>query len=147
MFVATGAWTGYVPRAPGTAGSLLGLLLVKLVAAPLWRYSTAGFLMLFGVMLIGAWRVADRAEKILEEPDSPPIVLDEVLGMIATMFANPTHWNWLFAGFALFRVLDIIKPWPASWFDRMRGGAGIMLDDLASAIYANVALRVLHRFV
>src|SRR5262245_34132697 len=99
MFIATGAWTGYAPRAPGTAGSMLGLLLVKLVAAPLWRYSPTGFLMLFGAMLFGAWRVADCAERILAEPDSPAIVLDEVLGMIATMFANPTHWNWLFAGF------------------------------------------------
>jgi phosphatidylglycerophosphatase A len=147
MFVATGAWTGYVPRAPGTAGSVVGLLLIKFCAAPLWRYSPAGFLVLFGAVLFGAWRVADRAERILAEPDSPAIVLDEILGMIVTMFANPTQWNWLFAGFALFRIFDIIKPWPASWFDRMQGGAGVILDDLVAAVYANVTLRVLHRLV
>jgi phosphatidylglycerophosphatase A len=74
-------------------------------------------------------------------------VLDEILGMIATMFLNPTEWLWLAAGFVLFRVLDIIKPWPAIRFDRMRGGSGVMLDDLAAGVYANVTLQVLRRII
>ena len=74
-------------------------------------------------------------------------MLDEILGMIATMFLNPTGWLWLAAGFVLFRVLDIIKPWPAVRFDRMEGGNGVMLDDLAAGVYANVALRLLALFV
>jgi phosphatidylglycerophosphatase A len=61
------------------------------------------------------------------------------------MFGNPISWPWLFTGFTLFRLFDIIKPWPASWFDGMSGGVGVMLDDLASAFYANLSLRVLWR--
>jgi len=147
IFVATGAFAGYAPLAPGTTGSVLGLLLVKFATASFWRYSPAGSLMLFGIVFILACSVADRAEKIFGEPDSSVIVLDEILGMIATMFGNPTGWIWLIAGFTLFRLFDIIKPWPTSWFDRMRGGAGVMLDDLAAACYANITLQVLQRIV
>jgi phosphatidylglycerophosphatase A len=144
-FVATGAFAGYAPLAPGSAGSALGLLLVKFATASLWRYSPGGSLILFGVVFILACSVADCAERIFGEPDSPAIVLDEILGMIATMFGNPTGWTWLIAGFSLFRLFDIIKPWPASWFDHMQGGAGLMLDDLAAAFYANITLQVLRR--
>ena len=144
-FVATGAYAGYVPLAPGTVGSALGLLLVRFAIAPVWRYSPSGFLMLFGVAFILACGVAERAETIFAEPDSSAIVVDELLGMIATMFGNPTGWIWLIAGFTLFRLLDIIKPWPASWLDRMQGGAGVMLDDLAAAFYANITMQVLRR--
>jgi phosphatidylglycerophosphatase A len=145
IFVATGAFTGYSPVAPGTVGSMLGLLLVRFAMASVWRYSPVGFLMLFAVVFIITCSVVDCAERIFAEPDCPAIVLDEVLGMIATMFTNPTDWVWLIAGFMLFRLFDIIKPWPASRFNRMRGGAGVMLDDLAAAFYANVALQVLWR--
>jgi phosphatidylglycerophosphatase A len=145
--VATGAYVGYTPRASGTAGSLLGLLLVKFVTAAAWRYSPAGSLVLFGVVFILGCGVADCAEGIFGAADSPMIVLDEILGMIATMFGNPTAWPWLIAGFTLFRLFDIIKPWPASWFNRMQGGVGVMLDDLAAACYANVTLQLLRRVV
>ena len=142
-FVASGAFVGFVPVVPGTAGSLLGLLLVRLAICSIWQYSPIGFLMLFGVVFIAACRVADRAERIFGEPDSPAIVLDEILGMVATMFGNRIGWPWLIAGFTLFRLFDIIKPWPASRFDRIRGGVGVMLDDLAAAFYANFTLHAL----
>jgi phosphatidylglycerophosphatase A len=144
-FVATGAFAGYAPVAPGTAGSLVGLLLVRFAIAPIWRHSPAAFLMLFAIVFIAACSVTDRAERIFAKPDSSAIVLDEILGMVATMFNNPTGWIWLIAGFMLFRVLDIIKPWPASRFNRQPGGAGVMLDDLAAAFYANITLQVLRR--
>ncbi len=147
IFVATGAFTGYVPLAPGSAGSVLGLLLAKFATVPLWRYSPTESLILFGVAFILACGVADCAERIFGESDSPKIVLDEILGIIATMFGNPVGWTWLIAGFSLFRLFDIIKPWPASWFDHMRGGAGLMLDDLAAAFYANITLQVLRRII
>lgn len=108
-----------------------------------WQYSPAIALTAFGLVFVVACRVADCAEKNLDQADSPVIVIDEILGMIATMLGNPVTWPWLIAGFGLFRVFDILKPWPASWFNRMHGGAGVMLDDLAAAFYANVALRVL----
>ena len=127
-FLATGGYIGYVPVAPGTAGSVLGLLVVVFVFAPLWIQSPAG-----------------AAEKISGVHDDPHIVLDEILGMAAAIFLLPTTWFWLFAAFALFRLLDIFKPWPASFFNSMNGGAGVMLDDLAAALYANLALQLLRR--
>jgi phosphatidylglycerophosphatase A len=146
-FVATGAFAGYAPRAPGTAGSVLGLLLVKFAFAPIWKHSPVGFLMMFALAFLCACGVAACAERIFAERDSSAIVLDEILGMVATMFGNPIAWSWLIVGFTLFRLFDIIKPWPALWFDRMQGGAAVMLDDLTAAFYANIALHVLRRIV
>jgi phosphatidylglycerophosphatase A len=146
-FLATGAFAGYAPLAPGTVGSVVGLLVVKFVTAPAWRYRPIASLMLFAVVFIFACLVAHWAERIFAERDSSAIVLDEILGMMATMFCNPTGWTWLLTGFTLFRLFDIIKPWPASWFDRIEGGAGVMLDDLAAACYANIILQVIRRIV
>jgi phosphatidylglycerophosphatase A len=146
-FVATGAFVGYAPVFPGTAGSLLGLVLVRPAISSIWQHSPTRFLILFAAVFVVACRLADSAQKILGEPDSPAIVIDEMLGMIATMAGNRVGWPWLIAGFTLFRLFDIIKPWPASSFDRMGGGAGVMLDDLAAAFYANITLQVLLRLL
>lgn len=147
IFFATGAYTGYAPVAPGTAGAALGMVLGWFVFAPLWRHSPAAFLMIFLVLFIGACFVAGSAEKIFEDHDSSHIVIDEVLGMIATMFLNPTSVLWVITGFVVFRLFDIIKPFPASFFDRRVGGAGVMLDDLAAGIYANLVVRVARMIV
>lgn len=141
-FLASGAFIGYAPLIPGTLGSLVGLFVARSTVSS-WQYSPPIFLTAFALAFVASCRVADCAEKILGQPDSPAIVIDEILGMIATMLGNPVSWPWLIAGFGLFRLFDILKPWPVSWFDRMHGGAGVMLDDLAAALYANVALRVL----
>lgn len=143
VFLATGAWTGYAPVAPGTFGSALGLVLSKWLFAPLWNRSPAAFAALFAASFVPACAVAGRAETIFGEHDSSRIVLDEVFGMTATMFLNPTRGPWLVGGFALFRLFDIVKPWPASGFDRMENGTGVMLDDLAAGIYANLVLRLI----
>ncbi len=143
IFLATGAYSGYSPVAPGTAGSAVGLVLVWLVCAPLWRMAPWAFLAAFGAVFLVSCRIAGRAEEIFNEHDSPRIVIDEVLGMAATMFLNPAGWQYLVGGFVLFRLFDIIKPFPAALIDRrMRGGAAVMLDDLAAAVYANLALRL-----
>jgi phosphatidylglycerophosphatase A len=148
IFIATGAWTGYMPFAPGTFGSIVGLLIGYLCFAPLWRRSPVACLMVFAIVFVLACWIAGSAEKVLGEHDSSKIVLDEVLGMVATMFMNPTGWISLVAGFALFRLFDIIKPFPASYIDRrVRGGAGVMLDDMAAAIYANLVLQVARRLL
>ena len=146
MFLATAAYLGYVPLFPGTAGSVLGLILGKLLA-PLWVHSPAAFLMLFSVFFIGACLIAGSAEKLCGEHDASMIVIDEVFGMVAAMCFNPTGWVTLLAAFALFRLFDIVKPWPARYFDRMSGGAGVMLDDLAAGIYANLVLQVIRRLI
>jgi phosphatidylglycerophosphatase A len=146
IFFATGALSGYSPIAPGTAGSVVGIAVLLGGFAPLWRHSPALALIVFAIAFaISCW-IAGRAEVIFDEHDSPKIVLDEVLGMVATMIANPLGPAWLAAGFVAFRVADVLKPWPASYFDRsVGGGAGVMLDDLAAAVYANIVLQILWR--
>ncbi len=146
LFFATGIYSGYSPIVPGTAGSVVGLAVVWLAFGPLWQYSHPLCLIVFGIAFaISCW-ISDRAEKIFDQHDDSRIVIDEVLGMAATMFGNPLTFGYLMLGFILFRVADVIKPWPANLIDRrMRNGAGVMLDDLAAAIYANIALQLIVR--
>jgi phosphatidylglycerophosphatase A len=145
-FIATGAYAGYVPFVPGTVGSIVGVML-GLLLIPVWNRSPAAFLMLFTVVFTAACRIAGAAEKLAGEHDSSTIVIDEIFGMIAAMFLIPAGWLWLLTAFALFRILDVVKPWPASFFDRMHGGAGVMLDDLISGIYANLVLQLVRRLI
>ena len=148
LFFATGAGTGYAPAAPGTAGSIPGLLLAWLVFAPMWRYSPVVFVVIFAALFAVSCWIAGRAEQIFGNRDDSRIVIDEVLGMVATMFLLPTDWRHLALGFGLFRFFDIIKPFPAGLIDRrMSGGKAVMLDDLASAVYANLVGQVLARFI
>jgi phosphatidylglycerophosphatase A len=103
-------------------------------------------LTVFAIAFVVACWISDRAEKIFDQHDDSRIVIDEVLGMAATMFGNPQSFPFLMLGFLLFRVADVIKPWPANLIDRrMQNGAGVMLDDLAAAIYANIVLQVIAR--
>ncbi len=148
LFLATGAGAGYAPFAPGTAGAALGLVLAWAFFAPLWELSPAICLLAFALAFAAAIWIAGRAESILSEHDSGKIVIDEVLAMVATLFGIPLTLPFIIAGFLAFRALDVIKPFPAGWVDRrMPGGAGVMLDDLVAALYANLALRVMWYFL
>jgi phosphatidylglycerophosphatase A len=146
IFLATGAYSGYVPAAPGTAGSVLGLLLAWMVLPGAAAHTGLAVAVFAAAFLLACW-IAGRAQAMLREHDSPHIVLDEVMGMVATMFLNPLNWIHLLIGFGLFRLFDIVKPPPANFFDKMRSGPGVMLDDLAAAVYANIALRVVTRLI
>ncbi len=149
LFFATGFYTGYAPVAPGTAGSIVGLLLAWWVTVPLGRSSqTAALALIAGLFALGCW-LAGRAEQLLREPDSSHIVIDEIVGMVLTMYLAPAaDWMAFAVGFALFRLFDVLKPEPARTLDRrIHGGAGVMLDDVAAAIYANLVLHALARIV
>ena len=146
IFLATGAYVGYVPVAPGTAGSVLGLAIARGALSKAGGHVWLAVAVFAIAFVIGCW-VADRAQAVLGKHDSPHIVLDEIMGMVATMFLNPLDWIHLLIGFGLFRLFDVTKPPPASVFDKMRGGAGVMLDDLAAAVYANIALRIVTRLI
>jgi len=123
---------------------VVGLIIGYFFCAPMWQQEPMIFIAILAAAYVPACRIAGRAEQIFGEHDSSKIVLDEVLGMIATMYLNPLGWPWLLGGFVLFRIFDIIKPFPASLIDRkMPGGPGVMLDDLFSGIYANIVLRIL----
>ena len=101
-------------------------------------------LLLLTVAVVAAIAVAGRADAILQEHDSGKIVIDEIVGMaIALVGFPPTVWN-VVVIFVLFRILDVVKIWPASYCDRqMPGGAGVVLDDVVSGIYANLLARII----
>jgi len=148
IVLATAFYSGYVPYAPGTAGSVVGIGVWILVFAPLMRTSPQAGLLLFAVLFVAGCYISERAEKIFAQHDSSLIVIDEVMGMVATMLFNPSGWLWILGGFAAFRLFDVVKPFPASLIDRkMRGGTAVMLDDLAAAIYANLLLQVVSRVI
>jgi phosphatidylglycerophosphatase A len=99
--------------------------------------------MVIGFLFVaGAW-AASVAERHFRATDPGPVVVDELMGMLVTLFLNPVGWTGALGGFLLFRVLDVVKPFPAGRLERLHGGIGVMADDLMSAIYANLILRVL----
>ena len=137
--LALGFGAGLAPAAPGTAGSLAALPFIVLVA-PLggWVYASAVV-----IAFMAGIRWCGRAAEALGAPDHPAIVWDEMVGMWVALCFIPVSWATLAAGFALFRLFDIAKPWPVSRLERCPGGAGIMLDDLAAGILANLVLHLL----
>ena len=138
LFIATGAGSGYLPKAPGTWGTLVGLLLWW----PLAGLSLAAYLAAVAVLFIVGVARAGAAEKILDRGDPGVVVIDEIVGVLIALAAVPLHPVAALAGFALFRLFDIAKPFPVGWVDRhLHGGLGIMLDDVAAGLYA---LLVLH---
>ena len=138
--VATGMYSGLLPRAPGTWGSLLALL-------P-WYFcrnlSLPAYLIVLLALLVIGFFSAGSAEKILDQPDPGCIVIDEILGLFITLTMAPNHPLAWITGFLLFRFFDIVKPFPVNWLDsHLHGGIGIMMDDVMAGIYALVCLQVL----
>ncbi|MBW1860271.1 MAG: phosphatidylglycerophosphatase A [Deltaproteobacteria bacterium] len=142
--MATGCYAGYVPKVPGTAGSLVAIPLCYLIS----RFSpTQATLFLFLFMGIAVW-VSGEAEKLFNEKDSGRIVIDEIAGMSVTLFLVPWTVTSVVMGFLLFRIMDIIKPFPIRRLEHgLSGGWGVVGDDLLAGIYAQVALRVVIGFL
>ena len=115
----------------------MGTLLAVGIYLPLSRLSLPAYVAgLSVVVLVGIW-LCGKAARDLGVHDHPGIVWDEVAGYLVTMLAAPTGWLWIVAGFLLFRLFDIWKPWPIGWLDRrVGGGLGIMLDDLVAGGFA-----------
>jgi len=138
MFIATGAGSGYLPVAPGTWGSAVGVLLWL----PLSRLETIPYLAVVAALFVLGVFGAGAAEKILDRPDPSIVVIDEIVGQLIALAFVPPHLAAPVIGFLLFRFFDILKPFPAGWIDRhLHGGLGIMLDDVVAGLYA---LAVLH---
>ena len=137
-FLATGLGVGYGPKMPGTYGSLLAVPLVWVLRGldPLPMIS---FCFVFGILSI--W-VADRAEQLFGEHDSPKIVIDEIAGMLFTFILIPINWATLLAGFFLFRFFDIVKVPPIQQSQRLKGGWGVVVDDILAGIFANITLQI-----
>ena len=137
LALATALGTGYVPVAPGTFGSAAGLVVWWFLPSSA-AVQAAAIVIVFA---LGAWS-GTVAERHFKGTDPGPVVLDEVLGMLITLFLNPVGWSGAIIGFLLFRVADIIKPYPANKLEALHGGVGIMADDAMAAVYSNLALRV-----
>ncbi len=138
IFVATCGYLGYVPVAPGTFGSALGLAVFFAVR------STGSVPIEMGVIVVvfavGLWS-GTVAEHHFGGIDPAPVVLDEVLGMLVTLALLPVNAAGAIVGFLVFRVLDVVKPWPSARFEKLPGGLGVMADDVMAAIYGNLVMR------
>jgi phosphatidylglycerophosphatase A len=144
LFLAFGFGAGLAPRAPGTVGTLVAIPLY------LWlsQFSQPVYLAAVVVVaIVGVW-ICGRAAATLGTHDHPGIVWDEFAGYLVTMIPASGSWISLLAGFILFRVFDVWKPWPISVADeKISGGAGIMLDDLLAAIPAAFGVAIVARLV
>ena len=138
VFIATVAYCGYFPIAPGTVGSAAGLLVYLLVW---WAESTVVEVGLIVVLFAAGTWAGTTAERYFGGIDPGPIVLDEVVGMLITLAFIPVSLSGALIGFLLFRVFDVLKPFPAGRFEKLHGGLGVMADDAMAAIYANLTLR------
>jgi phosphatidylglycerophosphatase A len=143
LFLATGAYSGYAPVAPGTVGSLVALPLIFL-SFQLWHFSSVLQIVTIVLAIIGACWVAGTAEQYLGEHDSGKIVVDEIVGFLTATALLELTLQRLIVAFFLFRLFDILKPPPARYFDQhVPGGAGVVLDDVCAGIYANLIVRIL----
>ncbi|MBA3003579.1 MAG: phosphatidylglycerophosphatase A [Desulfurivibrio sp.] len=139
MSIATGFGTGYLPKAPGTWGSLLALPLHFFLR----RLAPNHYALALGAIFFIAVITAGQAEKILDRKDPGVIVIDEVIGMLITLIAAPDNPLIWLLGFALFRFFDIFKPYPIRLIDqRINGGLGIVLDDVLAGIYSLIVLQL-----
>ncbi|MEO5894676.1 MAG: phosphatidylglycerophosphatase A [Vicinamibacterales bacterium] len=139
VFIATAGYCGYFPVAPGTAGSAAGLLVYALVWWSGSRVLEVGLIVT--LFAIGVW-AGTIAERYFGGVDPGPIVMDEVVGMLITLAFIPVGITGALTGFFLFRVFDVIKPYPAGRLEALHGGLGVMADDAMAAIYANLSLRL-----
>jgi phosphatidylglycerophosphatase A len=140
ILLATGCYVGYSPLIPGTTGTLAAIPLYLLISrlSPLYYLA-----ILLGSSYIASW-AADEAEVIFQAKDCRHIVIDEMVGFMVAMFMVPPTLRNILLGFFLFRAFDIIKPFPIRVLEeRVRGGYGVVLDDIVAGVYANLIIHVL----
>jgi phosphatidylglycerophosphatase A len=137
LFISTVGYVGYAPVAPGTLGSAAGLAVFFAVRATgSIAVEIATIVALFAV---GIW-AGTLAEEHFGGVDPGPIVIDEVVGMLITLCLLPVNAVGAFVGFVIFRLLDVVKPFPSARFEKLPGGLGVMADDGMAAIYGNLAM-------
>lgn len=139
LAIATALGVGYVPVAPGTFGSAVGLILWMLLRTS----STIVQAVVIIVLLVIGSITGGVAERHFGRTDPRQVVIDEAMGMLITLYLIPVGWLGALVGFLLFRAADVMKPFPANRLERLPGGFGVMADDGMAAIYANLALRLL----
>ena len=137
-WLAYGFGAGLSPKAPGTFGTLVAVPIYLLLS----MLPMAAYLAVLAVMIaVGIWVCGTTANDVGAD-DPPGIVWDEIVGFLVVMIAAPSGWIWVITGFLLFRLFDIYKPWPAGTINRrLRGGLGIMLDDIVAGLMSLVVLQ------
>jgi len=140
IFLATGCYVGYSPLVPGTTGTLAAIPIYFFLS----RLSPLSYMVIvLGFTYIAIW-ASDGAEVLLQSRDCRHIVIDEMVGFMVAMFMVPPTVRNILLGFFLFRALDIIKPFPIRTLEeRVRGGYGVVLDDIIAGVYANLIMHVL----
>lgn len=137
-FIATGFYSGYSPIIPGTVGSAVAVIIyLGLHYLPWIPYAIT----LVGLTAIAIWS-ADITELEFGEKDSGKIVIDEILGYLIAMFLIPFRVKYIIIGFILFRIFDIIKPYPIRWLQNLAGGLGIVADNCVAGIYTNLLIKL-----
>jgi phosphatidylglycerophosphatase A len=139
LLLASGLGAGFSPFAPGTAGTLVAIpieLLLSPIRSPVYELTLLTF------FFFSSW-IAERAQNHWQKRDDQRIVIDEIMGYFLTMLWIPKTLLLISVGFLLFRLLDIVKPFPCRQLERVRGGFGVVLDDVFAGIYANIALQIL----
>jgi phosphatidylglycerophosphatase A len=139
LLLASGLGAGFSPFAPGTAGTLVAIpieLLLSPIRSPVYELTLLTF------FFFSSW-IAERAQNHWQKKDDQRIVIDEIMGYFLTMLWIPKTLLFISVGFFLFRLLDIVKPFPCRQLERVRGGFGVVLDDVFAGIYANIALQIL----
>jgi phosphatidylglycerophosphatase A len=140
VWFATVGGLGYFPIASGTVGSAAGLLVYALTRH--WPL-TWQFALIAAISVVGTW-TSTVAARHFQREDPGQVVIDEVAGQLVTLFAVAgLGWGGALLGFVIFRVLDVIKPYPANRFERLHGGLGIMADDLMAGVYGNLLLQLI----
>ena len=138
--LALGFGSGLAPKAPGTFGTLAAIPIYLLIAG----WPLAAYLLLTLIACVAGIWICGRAARDFGVHDHPAIVWDEIAGFLITMIAAPAGFVWLVLGFLLFRLFDILKPWPIGWLDRrVGGGTGIMIDDIVAGVFAALVLQAI----
>ena len=134
-FLFTGFYAGYSPIAPGTAGSLVGMALYFLEYLIFVEISWVVNLAFVAVLFYPCMRLADEGERFFCRKDPPQVVIDELLGYCVSVMFFPFNLKVALMAFFVFRLMDIIKPWPVNRLQNLRGGLGIMIDDFVAGLY------------
>jgi len=142
LFFSTGFGAGFSPIAPGTMGTLVAIpiyLFLSAIPSPFYELTVITF------FFFSSW-ISDKAQRYLGERDSTRIVIDEIMGFLITMLWVPKTTLFIIIGFFLFRFFDIVKPPPIRLLERVKGGYGVVLDDVLAGVYSNIILQIISYF-